>query len=234
MSIKLDPSWLAHLESAFAQPYMADLRAFLEQERAAGKVVFPRGNDIFNAMNTTPFDDVKVVIIGQDPYHGPGQAHGLSFSVPRGVPVPPSLQNIYKEIAATYGRPMPPHGDLTGWARQGVLLLNATLTVRQGEAGSHQGRGWEQFTDAVIRAVNDRHDHIVFMLWGSYAQKKGAFIDRTRHCVLTSPHPSPLSAHRGFLGCGHFMKANQYLKTHGRAEIDWYGLEGIRKNVDAA
>ena len=216
-SIKLDSSWQNVIGSEFAQPYMLTLKEFLKQEKAAGHIVYPAGGDIFNALNTTPFDKVEVVILGQDPYHGPDQAHGLSFSVRHGVKIPPSLRNIYKEI----GGAMPKTGDLTPWAKQGVLLLNATLTVQAENAGSHQGRGWEQFTDAIIRALNDRGEHIVFMLWGSYAQKKGAFIDRKKHLVLEAPHPSPLSAHRGFLGCGHFVKANEYLKQHGRKTIDW-------------
>ena len=220
-AIKLEQSWMDVIGPEFDKPYMKNLKSFLQQERESGVVVYPRGNDIFNALNTTPFENVKVVIIGQDPYHGPGQAHGLCFSVQHGVAIPPSLINIYKEISAEYGTKMPDHGNLTKWAEQGVLLLNATLTVRQAQAGSHQNKGWEEFTDAVIRAVNQRHNHVVFMLWGSYAQKKGAFIDRSRHCVLQAPHPSPLSAHRGFLGCGHFKKANEYLESKGRDGIGW-------------
>lgn len=200
---------------------MAQLKQFLQQEKAAGKVIYPKGTEIFNAMNTTAFDKVKVVIIGQDPYHGPDQAHGLCFSVRKGIAIPPSLVNIYKEIEAEYGIKMPRHGDLTGWAQQGVLLLNATLTVQQANAGSHQNKGWENFTDAIIRAVNERREHVVFLLWGSYAQKKGALIDRKKHCVLEAPHPSPLSAHRGFLGCGHFKKANEYLAKQGLPAIEW-------------
>lgn len=223
-SIKIDPSWLDHLAREFDQPYMAKLKQFLQQEKAAGAVVYPRGNEIFNALNTTRFDTVRVVIIGQDPYHGEGQAHGLSFSVRKGVAIPPSLMNIYKEIEAEYGARMPRHGELTKWAEQGVLLLNATLTVRAAQAGSHQKQGWEEFTDAIIRTVNDQHDHIVFMLWGSYAQKKGAIIDRARHLVLESAHPSPLSAHRGFLGNGHFKKANDYLAANGKKPVDWLDL----------
>jgi uracil-DNA glycosylase len=176
---------------------------------------------IFNALNSTPLDSVKVVILGQDPYHGPGQAHGLSFSVPRGVPVPPSLQNIYKELESDLGLMPPAHGDLSSWARQGVLLLNAVLTVEAHKAGSHQGQGWEQFTDRVVSVINDTKDGVVFMLWGSYAQKKGAVIDRSRHLVLTAPHPSPLSAYRGFLGCLHFSQCNEYLQSQGTAPIDW-------------
>lgn len=213
----IDDSWKTVTGKEFAQPYMQALEKFLSAEHAAGRVIYPEAQNIYAALNTTPFDKVEVVILGQDPYHGPDQAHGLSFSVRDGVKIPPSLRNIYKEI----GGAMPKTGDLTPWAKQGVLLLNATLTVQAEKAGSHQGRGWEQFTDAIIRALNDRGEHIVFMLWGSYAQKKGAFIDRKKHLVLEAPHPSPLSAHRGFLGCGHFTKANEYLKQHGRKEIDW-------------
>lgn len=222
-AIKLDPSWLAAIGSEFDQPYMQKLKAFLLEEKTGRHVVYPRGDHIFNALNATPLDEVRVVIIGQDPYHGEGQAHGLCFSVQSGVALPPSLMNIYKEIVAEYGCAMPQNGNLTRWAKQGVLLLNATLTVRAGQAGSHQNKGWEAFTDAAIRAVNDRRESVVFLLWGAYAQKKGAFIDRTRHAVLTAPHPSPLSAHRGFLGCGHFRAANEYLKRHGQEPIDWVG-----------
>lgn len=219
--IKLDQNWLDHIGEEFDQPYMKTLKDFLKQEIAAGRVIYPKGAEIFNALNTTPFEKVRVVILGQDPYHGEGQAHGLAFSVRKGIPLPPSLINIYKEIEAEFGKKMPPQGDLTGWAKQGVLLLNATLTVQQANAGSHQKRGWEEFTDAVIRALNEQHEHIVFMLWGSYAQKKGAFIDRKKHLVLEAPHPSPLSAHRGFFGCGHFKKANEYLMVHKRQPIAW-------------
>lgn len=222
--VKLHPDWLAAIGGEFEQPYMADLKAFLAAERAKGKRIYPRPSHWFAALDATPPQDVRVVILGQDPYHGPGQAHGLSFSVPKGVQLPPSLQNIYKEIEAEYGYRMPRTGDLTKWAEQGVLLLNATLTVRAANAGSHQNKGWEQFTDAIIRALNDQHEHTVFMLWGSYAQKKGAFIDRKKHLVLESPHPSPLSAHRGFLGNGHFKKANDYLEAHGLPSIDWQNL----------
>jgi uracil-DNA glycosylase len=223
-SIKLNQNWLDHIGSEFDKPYMENLRAFLEAEKAAGKIIYPKGDEIFNAMNTTEFDDVKVVILGQDPYHGAEQAHGLSFSVPAGVKPPPSLQNIYKEIAAEYNVAIPKSGDLTGWAKQGVLLLNATLTVQDSLAGSHQNKGWEDFTDAIIRALNQHKNHIVFLLWGAYAQKKGAFIDRNRHLVLTAPHPSPLSAHRGFLGCGHFKAANSYLEQHGLSAINWVDI----------
>lgn len=218
---QLPQDWFAVVGTQFDQPYMAKLKEFLLQEKKSGQAVYPKGADIFNAFNTTPFDKVKVVILGQDPYHGEGQAHGLSFSVRQGVPLPPSLVNIYKEIEREFGIRMQRNGDLTHWAEQGVLLLNATLTVRRDSAGSHQGKGWEEFTDAVIRAINDKHEHVVFLLWGAYAQKKGAFIDQKKHLVLTSPHPSPLSAHRGFLGCGHFGKANDYLHQHGRETIVW-------------
>lgn len=223
--IKLEQSWLDHIAGEFDRPYMTKLKEFLQQEKTAGRIIYPKGAEIFNALNTTPFKNVRVVIIGQDPYHGEGQAHGLAFSVRKGVPVPPSLMNIYKEIEAEFGGKMPRNGDLTGWAKQGVLLLNATLTVQQANAGSHQKRGWEEFTDAIIRVINEKHEHVVFMLWGSYAQKKGAFIDRKKHLVLEAPHPSPLSAHRGFLGCGHFKKANDYLAVQGRAPIDWTRLD---------
>ncbi len=212
------------MNDEFGRPYMLKLKQFLQQEKESGAVVYPRGNEIFNAFNTTAFDKVRVVIIGQDPYHGENQAHGLCFSVRKGVPIPPSLVNIYKEIEAEYDTRMPDHGDLTKWAEQGVLLLNATLTVRAAQAGSHQNKGWEEFTDAVIRALNDRHEHIAFMLWGSYAQKKGECIDRRKHLVLTAPHPSPLSAYRGFFGCGHFKKANDYLVKYGYKPINWHDL----------
>ncbi|MDF1819977.1 MAG: uracil-DNA glycosylase [Alcanivoracaceae bacterium] len=219
--IQLEPGWKAALAGEFEQDYMQRLRQFLVQEKQAGKTIFPPGPEIFHAFDKTPFDQVKVVILGQDPYHGPGQAHGLCFSVRKGVRVPPSLVNIYKEIERDLGLAIPAHGNLEKWAGQGVLLLNATLTVEQANAGSHQRKGWEQFTDAAIRQLNDERDGLVFMLWGSYAQKKGAIIDRSRHCVLTAPHPSPLSAHRGFIGCGHFSEANRYLESHGLAPIDW-------------
>ncbi len=220
-SIKLHDSWLSQLETEFQQPYMQSLKGFLQEQKALGKTVYPPGSQIFNALNTTPFSHVKVVILGQDPYHGPNQAHGLCFSVQPGVPLPPSLQNIYKEIHQEYGFPIPSHGCLQQWAEQGVLLLNATLTVEQAKAGSHQGKGWETFTDKVISLLNQQRENIVFLLWGSYAQKKGAVIDASRHCVLKSPHPSPLSAHRGFFGNGHFRKANEYLISKGIDEINW-------------
>lgn len=218
---KLDANWQDAIGTEFSKPYMQALDAFLRAEVAAGHTVYPKEAEIFNAFTATPFAAVSVVILGQDPYHGPDQAHGLAFSVPAGIKPPPSLVNIYKEIDSSFGVTSPRRGDLGAWARQGVLLLNTTLTVQAARAASHQGRGWESFTDAAIRALNDRHDNIVFMLWGSHAQKKGAFLDRTRHLVLEAPHPSPLSAYRGFLGCGHFKKANDYLAAHGRRPIDW-------------
>tara|TARA_Y100000588_G_scaffold342733_1_gene387731 strand:+ start:535 stop:1212 length:678 start_codon:yes stop_codon:yes gene_type:complete len=218
---ELHPSWQAVLGQEFEQPYMHTLREFLQQEKAAGKVIFPPGPQIFNAFNHTPFDQVRVVIIGQDPYHGPGQAHGLSFSVQPGVKVPPSLVNIFKEIQADLGLQMSGSGDLTPWADQGVLLLNATLTVEQANAGSHQKKGWEEFTDAAIKALNEQRSGLVFVLWGSYAQKKGAVIDQQRHMVLKSPHPSPLSAHRGFFGNHQFSAINQYLLKQGQQPINW-------------
>lgn len=218
---QLPDSWLTPLAAEFDAPYMQELRAFLVAEKAAGKTIYPPGSLWFNALNSTPLDQVNVVIIGQDPYHGPYQAHGLCFSVPDGVRIPPSLHNIYAELERNLGIPRPAHGNLSHWASQGVLLLNAVLTVEAGRANSHQGRGWERFTDQVIRAVNREREGVVFMLWGSYAQKKGAVIDRQRHLVLSAPHPSPLSAHRGFIGCGHFSAANRYLQQHGKAPVQW-------------
>jgi uracil-DNA glycosylase len=200
---------------------MQALRDFLRQEKAAGKTIYPPSPLIFNAFNHTPFEQVRVVIIGQDPYHGPNQAHGLSFSVPKGVALPPSLQNIFKEISADLKIEMGKNGDLTQWADQGVLLLNATLTVEQSLAASHQNKGWEQFTDAAIAALNQHRENLVFVLWGSYAQKKGAFIDSQKHLVLKSVHPSPLSAHRGFFGNRQFSTINQYLTQHGQPAINW-------------
>lgn len=219
--LQLADEWAQALGDEFEQPYMQQLREFLLQEKAAGKVVYPPGPLIFNALNSTPLNRVKVVIIGQDPYHGPDQAHGLSFSVQPGVRTPPSLQNIYKEIQSDLGHPIPAHGYLQSWADQGVLLLNAVLTVTQGQAGAHANRGWETFTSRIIDILNSQCEHLVFMLWGSYAQKKGRQIDRDRHLVLNSVHPSPLSAYRGFFGCGHFSAANAYLLEHGRDAIDW-------------
>ncbi|MCB1614750.1 MAG: uracil-DNA glycosylase [Pseudomonadales bacterium] len=220
-ALKLHPSWQQVIGSEFEQPYMQQLRAFLATEKAAGKVIYPPGSLWFNALNSTPFDKVKVVLIGQDPYHGPNQAHGLCFSVMPGVPFPPSLQNIFKELQQDLGMPIPASGCLQHWAEQGVLLLNAVLTVEQAKAGSHQGKGWERFTDAVIDVLNKNREGLVFLLWGAYAQKKGAMIDRQRHLVLQSPHPSPLSAHRGFFGNHHFSRANQWLQNHGNRPIDW-------------
>ena len=220
-SIRLEPGWLARLAPEFECDYMLKLRAFLRAEKAAGKRIFPAGDDLFNAFAHTPLDQVKVVILGQDPYHGEGQAHGLCFSVKPGVAVPPSLQNIYKELHAELGIPIPRHGNLSAWADQGVLLLNSVLSVEGARAASHQGKGWEIFTDKVIDVINREREGVVFMLWGSYAQRKGAIIDAQRHCVLKAPHPSPLSAHRGFFGCGHFRAANDYLQARGESPIAW-------------
>jgi uracil-DNA glycosylase len=200
---------------------MQELAAFLRSEKSRGKTIYPPGALIFNAFRHAPFEAVKVVVLGQDPYHGPGQAHGLSFSVPDGVPPPPSLQNIYKELERDLGIPRPSTGNLTPWAEQGVLLLNAVLTVEQAKPGSHQNRGWEEFTDAAIASLAEDRDGLVFLLWGAYAQAKGRVIDNRRHCVLRAPHPSPLSAHRGFLGCGHFSAANRYLQGRGVKPINW-------------
>jgi uracil-DNA glycosylase len=223
-----EKNWLDVIGGEFDQPYMTELRHFLQREENDGHTIFPPREEIFNALNSTAFEKVKVVIIGQDPYHGSGQAHGLCFSVRQGIDIPPSLKNIYKEIKAEYGIEMPPHGDLTNWAAQGVLLLNATLTVRQDTPGSHQLQGWERFTDAIIRAVNEKREPVVFLLWGSFAREKGlmkkdgvALIDVKKHKVLEAPHPSPLSAHRGFLGCGHFKKANDFLTEHSLKPVEW-------------
>ncbi|MFT4256197.1 MAG: uracil-DNA glycosylase [Pseudoxanthomonas sp.] len=219
--IKLEPSWKARVGEWLQRPEMRELSDFLRRRKAAGAHIFPPGPQIFAAFEATPFDAVKVVILGQDPYHGYGQAHGLCFSVSPGVPPPPSLENIFKEIGDEFGYPRPDHGSLVPWAKQGVLLLNAVLTVEEGRAGAHAGKGWEGFTDHVIETLSREREHLVFLLWGSYAQKKGAVIDARRHRVLRAPHPSPLSAHRGFFGCGHFSAANQYLQQHGQAPIDW-------------
>lgn len=219
--VKLEASWKARVGAEFERPQMLALAEFLRAEKRAGKVIYPPGPRIFAALDTTPFEAVKVVILGQDPYHGPNQAHGLCFSVLPGVPVPPSLENIFAEIERDLRIPRPDHGCLLPWARQGVLLLNAVLTVERGQAGSHQGKGWEGFTDACIDALNREREGIVFLLWGSYAQAKGKLIDTTRHRVLKAPHPSPLSAYRGFIGCGHFSRANEYLVQRGQAPIDW-------------
>jgi uracil-DNA glycosylase len=221
-TVQLEESWKNLLGDEFDKFYMKELRAFLRQEIAAGKTIYPKGSEYFQALNSTPFKKVSVVILGQDPYHGPGQAHGLCFSVRPGVPVPPSLQNIYKELEVDIpGFKRPGHGYLQHWADQGVLLLNNVLTVEDGQAGSHHKRGWEQFTTAVVDHLNRERKDLVFMLWGSPAQKKGANVDTDRHLVLKAPHPSPLSAHRGFLGCHHFSKANAYLVEKGRKPIDW-------------
>ena len=219
--VRLEAGWKARLLDVLTGAPMQALRDFLRAELAAGKTIYPPPAQIFAALDATPFDQVKVVILGQDPYHGPGQAHGLSFSVPTGIAIPPSLLNIFKEIERDLGLPMPRHGCLQHWASQGVLLLNAVLSVEEGRAGSHAGKGWEGFTDAIIDALSREREGLVFLLWGSYAQKKGELIDRQRHCVLKAPHPSPLSAHRGFLGCGHFGKANRWLQGRGSTPIDW-------------
>lgn len=222
MNVRIDPSWHQALAAEWDKPYFAKLVSFVKQSYAAGPV-YPAPSQIFAAFDACPFDKVKVVILGQDPYHGQGQAHGLCFSVPQGVEIPPSLVNIYKEMSQDLGVELPPNlsGDLSHLARQGVLLLNSTLTVQANRAGSHQGRGWEQFTDAAIAALNERRDGLVFMLWGSYAIRKGALVDRSRHLVLESPHPSPLSAYRGFFGNRHFSRANAWLQEHGQSPIKW-------------
>jgi len=220
MDVRIEQSWKEVLQPEFDKPYFKTLTDFVRQEYSTTEV-FPPARLIFNAFDLCPFDKVKVVIIGQDPYHGPGQAHGLCFSVNDGIQFPPSLKNIFKEIESDLGKPVPASGNLTRWAQQGVLLLNATLTVRAHNAGSHQKQGWETFTDAVIRELATKRDGLVFILWGSYAQKKGAFIDRGRHLVLQSAHPSPLSAYNGFFGNHHFSLTNQWLQEHGLGAIDW-------------
>ena len=220
MDVRIEQSWKTRLQAEFEKPYFEALTQFVRGEYAT-TTVYPPGKEIFAAFDACPFDSVRVVILGQDPYHEPGQAHGLCFSVNDGVAHPPSLVNIFKEIASDLGKPMPASGNLMRWAQQGVLLLNATLTVRAHQAGSHQNKGWETFTDAVIHRLAEEREHIVFILWGSYAQRKGAFIDRNRHLVLQSPHPSPLSAYRGFFGNGHFSRANAYLEQHGCEPINW-------------
>ncbi|WP_026955563.1 uracil-DNA glycosylase [Algoriphagus vanfongensis] len=220
MEVRIESGWKEVLAPTFQQEYFQDLVDFVKDEYSKG-LVFPPGKEIFNAFDFCPLDQVKVVILGQDPYHGPGQAHGLSFSVKEGQSFPPSLLNIFKEIKADLGKDMPPHGDLSRWAQQGVFLLNATLTVRAHQAGSHQKRGWEEFTDSVIQAISDKKEHVVFLLWGAYAQKKSSLIDSSKHMILKAPHPSPLSAHRGFFGCRHFSKANTYLESQGLEPINW-------------
>ncbi|SDT96878.1 Uracil-DNA glycosylase [Pseudomonas pohangensis] len=219
--IKLEAGWKQALQGEFGQPYMRQLGDFLRSEKAAGKVLYPPGPLIFNALNSTPLDRVKVVIIGQDPYHGPGQAHGLCFSVQPGVPVPPSLLNIFKELKRDLNIDIPGHGCLQSWAEQGVLLLNTSLTVEQGNAGAHKDKGWQTFTDKVIEVVNQHCEHLVFLLWGAHAQSKARLIDASKHLILKSVHPSPLSAYRGFLGNGHFSRTNKFLQQHGQAAIDW-------------
>ena len=221
MVLENAPSWQRVLDDEFAAPYMQDLKQFLRAEKDKQKVIYPHSSNWFHALETTPLDQVKVVILGQDPYHQPGQAHGLCFSVKPGVKTPPSLVNIYKELESDLGVKPVAHGYLESWAKQGVLLLNAVLTVEDSKANAHQGKGWEQFTDKVISTVNEQCENVVFMLWGSYAQRKGSVIDTDRHLVLKAPHPSPLSAHRGFFGCRHFSQANQYLEAHGQSTINW-------------
>ena len=219
--VQLHESWLSRLQDQFEQDYMQKLRQFLLTRKQHRAVIYPPGNQIFSALDSTPFDKVRVVILGQDPYHGPGQAHGLCFSVKPGVKVPPSLVNIYAEIKSDLGIAPPAHGYLQSWAEQGVLLLNAVLTVERGQAGSHQGKGWEKFTDTIVQLLNEEREGLVFMLWGNYAKRKGSVINRHKHLVLNAPHPSPLSAHQGFFGCRHFSQANDYLKQHGQEPIDW-------------
>lgn len=221
MALQKAPSWQEYLNPELKAAYMQELLRVLDIEAEQGKIIYPQASDWFHALEATPLDDVKVIILGQDPYHQAGQAHGLCFSVQTGVKVPPSLVNIYKELQTDLGIAPANHGYLESWARQGVLLLNSVLTVEDSSANAHQGKGWEIFTDKIITTVNEQCEHVVFMLWGSYAQKKGAVIDETRHLVLKAPHPSPLSAYRGFFGCRHFSQANSYLVTHGKRAIDW-------------
>lgn len=220
-NVKIEATWKEALNEQFGQDYFQEIVSFLKDAKTEGRTIYPPGSLIFNAFNQTPFELVKVVILGQDPYHNPGQAMGLSFSVPKGVRLPPSLRNIYKEIEDSLGIPAANHGDLTTWAAQGVLLLNAMLTVERNKPGSHQKIGWQNFTDAAIRALSEQREHIVFMLWGNFARKKKELIDTDRHLVLESPHPSPFSADRGFFGNNHFKLANDYLQSHGYDPIDW-------------
>ncbi|MDX2250471.1 MAG: uracil-DNA glycosylase [Bacteroidia bacterium] len=220
-SVQIETGWKKVLYEEFAQPYFLELKAFLQAEKQSGQIIYPQGKEIFNAFNKTPFDKVKVVILGQDPYHGPGQAHGLSFSVPVGIAPPPSLKNIYKELQTDVGIVIPHHGNLESWAEQGVLLLNAVLTVRATLANSHKGKGWEKFTTAAVKALNDQKEGLVFLLWGRPAQEKGSVIDPSRHYILKSVHPSPLSAHTGFFGCRHFSQTNEILAKRGLTPINW-------------
>lgn len=221
MEVKIDPTWKAVLQKEFNAPYFQHIPIHLKTEKSQGKIIYPPGPQIFNAFNTTPFDKVKVVILGQDPYHGLRQAHGLCFSVQSGTQPPPSLVNIFKELHEDIGVPIPDHGDLTHWAEQGVFLLNASLTVRAGEPMSHARIGWAHFTDAVIKTISEKKEHVVFLLWGKFAQEKRTLIDADKHLILRSVHPSPLSAHSGFFGCRHFSKTNEYLVKHGIDPIDW-------------
>lgn len=220
-NVKIEASWKAALNDEFQQPYFQAVAQYLRQAKGAGKIIYPPGPLIFNAFNTTPFDQVKVVILGQDPYHNPGQAMGLSFSVPKGISVPPSLRNMYKELHDSTDFAAPQHGDLTSWAEQGVFLLNAMLTVEKNKPSSHRDIGWQNFTDAVIKTLSKEKEQLVFLLWGAFAQKKRTLIDESKHLVLASPHPSPFSAHRGFLGNGHFRKTNEYLEANGKAPVNW-------------
>lgn len=222
--IKIHPSWKPYLEKEIAKPYMQSLMQFLSSEQKNGKIIYPAESHYFAAFDLCPFDKLKVVVLGQDPYHGPGQAHGLSFSVPKGLRFPPSLRNIFKELSVDLSLQIPTHGCLQSWAEQGVLLLNSVLSVEDGKAASHQGKGWEQFTDHVIRVINDNKKNVVFILWGSYAQNKAAFVDRTKHLVIESPHPSPLSAYRGFFGTKPFSQINNYLSSNQQTPINWSSL----------
>jgi uracil-DNA glycosylase len=220
-SLKMETSWKKYLSEETEKPYFKELKKFLVEEVKQGKTIYPKPQNIFNALKKTTFDNVKVVILGQDPYHGEGQAHGLSFSVPEKTPFPPSLQNIFKEIVNEYGGEIPKSGNLKNWASQGVLLLNATLTVEKGKAGSHKNKGWEEFTDQIIKTISKEKESIIFLLWGSHAQKKSIYIDIYKHIILKAPHPSPLSAYRGFFGCNHFIEVNNILKKQGKTEINW-------------